>query len=115
MSWIQLEWDFGDCAKGEEPVLPDLPYIADPKTDSDRLINLQYRYLLGDETAWPELWQMSIKVAERIVRSVCRKRKIRPDADYLDDCTMNAVEYVLRRYKTRKGYFVRKNFFDALF
>ena len=99
--------------------IDELPFYAEPKNDSEILINLQYAYLAkNDRKAHRDLWLKSIEIAKKLIRNE-RKQKgfYLDDADF-EDKAIEAVEYVLRRYSERKDNYcwsVRKNFVSALY
>lgn len=92
-----------------------LPYYQNPKNDAERLMNYQFDYIKnGSEQAWGELITLSFKVTKRLVWKWMKSHKLRLDDIEQDEKTSIAVEYVLRRYKTRIGYCVTKNFITTL-
>ena len=99
--------------------IEELPFYAEPKNDSEILINLQYAYLAkNDRKAHRDLWLKSIEIAKKLIRNE-RKQKgfYLDDADF-EDKAIEAVEYVLRRYSERKDNYcwsVRKNYVSALY
>ena len=99
--------------------IDELPFYAEPKNDSEILINLQYAYLAkNDRKAHRDLWLKSIEIAKKLIRNE-RKQKgfYLDDADF-EDKAIEAVEYVLRRYSERKNNYcwsVRKNYVSALY
>lgn len=99
--------------------IDELPFYAEPKNDSEILINLQYAYLAkNDRKAHRDLWLKSIEIAKKLIRNE-RKQKgfYLDDADF-EDKAIEAVEYVLRRYSERKDNYcwsVRKNYVSALY
>lgn len=93
----------------------ELPYYSNPKNDSERLLNYQYEYIKNNnEKAWGDLITLSFIVTKRLVWRWMKLHKLQLDDIEQDEKTSIAVEYVLRRYKTRIGYCVTKNFITAL-
>lgn len=91
------------------------PHYDEPKNDNERLMNYQYDYIVnGSEEAWGKLIELSFVVTKRLVWRWLKAKKMHLDDIDQDEKTSIAVEYVLRRYKTRIGYCVTKNFFTAL-
>ena len=116
---MQSELDFdGLQEEGDsktESQKPALPYFNEPKDDNERLLNLQYEYLqYGSSDAWDGLWKLSYKVALGMVRSMCAAKRLRLDCDEVQDKAVAACEYVLRRYKTRKGWHVKSSFMSVI-
>lgn len=92
-----------------------LPFYDVPKNDSEKLLNYQFNYLKnGDMNAWGNLISLSFIVTKRLVWRWMKKNHLKLDDIEQDEKTSIAVEYVLRRYKTRIGYCITKNFITAL-
>lgn len=92
-----------------------LPHYEEPQNDSERLLNYQYDYIKkGSEEAWGHLIELAFVVTKRLVWRWMKNHKIKLDEIEQDEKTSIAVEYVLRRYKTRVGYCVTKNYITAL-
>ncbi len=92
-----------------------LPYFPEPSTDGERLMNAQYDFLLFNSAkAWRELWTLTLTVAGRIIETERKKNGFYLSADERADKQMEAAEYLLRRYRTRYGYHVRRNFISAI-
>ena len=92
-----------------------LPYFPEPSTDGERLMNAQYDFLLFNSAkAWRELWTLTLTVAGRIIEAERKKNGFYLSADERADKQMEAAEYLLRRYKTKRGYFVRAGFINAI-
>lgn len=93
----------------------DLPFYENPETDEQRLMTAQHDFLLFNSTkAWQELWTLTITVAGRAIAAERKKKKFYFSADDKVDKQIDAAEYLLRRYKTIRGYFVRGNFIAAI-
>ncbi|MGP1368050.1 MAG: hypothetical protein ACTTKX_02165 [Treponema sp.] len=93
----------------------DLPFYENPETDEQRLMTAQHDFLLFNSTkAWQELWTLTITVAGRAIAAERKKKKFYLSADDKADKQIDAAEYLLRRYKTIRGYFVRGNFIAAI-
>jgi len=99
--------------------IDELPFFAEPKNDSQILINLQYAYLAkNDKKALGELWLKSIEIAKKLIRNERKQKGFYLDNADFDDKAIEAVEYVLRRYAKRKDNYcwsVRNNFVSALY
>ena len=92
-----------------------LPHFPEPCTDGERLMNAQYDFLLFNSAkAWRELWTLTLTVAGRIIEAERKKNGFYLSADEKADKQMEAAEYLLRRYKTKRGYFVRAGFINAI-
>ena len=92
-----------------------LPYFPEPSTDGERLMNAQYDFLLFNSAkAWRELWTLTLTVAGRIIEAERKKNGFYLSADERADKQMEAAEYLLRRYKTKRGYFVRTGFINSI-
>jgi len=93
-----------------------LPYFDKPKNDNELLLNLQYEYIKNNNQAkWGELLMLSYKVIKRLIWRKLANKEI----GFLDDIEQEekasiALYYVMRRYKTRIGYYVQKNYISFL-
>lgn len=87
--------------------------------DNEKLLKLQEKFLRGDSSAWSELWLLSLDVCKRIIIKEKEKKGFFLNEDDLADKSINAVEYVLRRYKKNykdgRKYQIKKNFISALY
>lgn len=94
----------------------NLPFYENPETDEQRLMTAQHDFLLlNSRAAWQELWTLTITVAGRAIAAERKKKKkFYLSADDKADKQIDAAEYLLRRYKTIRGYFVRGNFIAAI-
>lgn len=117
---MQLEFDFVaelDIAERKRLIaetLPKLPYYDNPKTEQEQLLNLQYDFYNGDKFAWHKLWTLSFKVVHRMFTTQIRKNRLHYSFDERYDRELYAVEYVLRRFKKTKPYFIRYDFLKQL-
>lgn len=92
-----------------------LPYFETPGNDGERLMNIQRDFLLyNSEKSWRDLWTLTLTVAGRIIEAERRNKGLYLSADDKADKQLAATEYLLRRYKKNRGYFVRKNFISAI-
>ena len=85
-----------------------LQYFSFPKNDNERLFNAQFNYMVfGSQKAWNDLWIISYKVAERIIVKYCSEHQTFYEKEELTEKTLISCEYFLRRYKTRKNYYIK--------
>ena len=78
-------------------------------------MNAQYDYLLFNSAeSWRELWTLTLTVAGRIIEAERKKKGFYLSADERADKQMEAAEYLLRRYKTKRGYYIRAGFINAI-
>ena len=94
----------------------ELPYFENPKNDSEKLFNLQYKYLKeGDKAARQELYLLSYKIMRRILWRRMKKGGLGwLDEERQDEIVADAFLYVFRRYERGKGYVVKKSFISVL-
>ena len=79
------------------------------------LIQWQNEYLeTGDQNAWASLWMLSIETCKNIIEGELRRKGCWLPRDDKEDKARDAALYVLRRYKTRPGYRIEKNYISAL-
>ncbi|WP_294429888.1 hypothetical protein [uncultured Treponema sp.] len=99
--------------------IDELPFYAEPKNDSEILINLQYAYLARkDRKAQAALWQKSIVIAKKFIQKERKEKGFFLDDSDLEDKAIEAVEYIMRRYARREDNFcwsVRKNYVSAIY
>lgn len=84
-------------------------------TDNEKLMDIQEKFLNGKSEAWSELWTYSQMIAKRIIISEFKKKCLHPDRDSVEDLSMVAVIYVLRRFREKKDYKVKRNFISAIY
>lgn len=94
----------------------ELPYFENPGNDSERLFNLQFKYLkYGDEEARRELYLLSYEIMRRILWSRMKKGGMGwLDKERQDEIVADAFWYVFRRYERGVGYVVTKSFISVL-
>lgn len=93
----------------------DLKTFDNPKNDNEILFNLQYRLIKNNDwAAFGEMWQITEKVAERIIVKILKGRKVWRDPEEIADMVQETCEYLLRRYKTRENYYITTNFIIAI-
>lgn len=97
----------------------ELPFFAEPKTDSEILINLQYAYLARkDRKAQTALWLKAIVIAKKFIRRERKEKGFFLDDSDFEEKAVEAVEYIMRRYARRKDNYcwsVRKNYVSAIY
>lgn len=82
-----------------------LPRFDNPATDNEKLLTFQARWLEdGDEAARASLWELALAVSVRCCRSAFWKRKLHPCPEAVEDCSMEAVLYVMGRYSSPVTY-----------
>lgn len=93
--------------------------IENCNDDNKRLLELQDRFFSGDSSAWAELWILSLQVCRRIIRHEQETKGFFISQDDFKDKAINAVEYVLRRYRKKykdgRKYRIETNFVSALY
>lgn len=93
----------------------ELKRYENPKNENEMLFNFQYDYLKNnDEDSYQKLQEMASLVTERLIWKWMATHKLRLSSEEQTERCSIAVEYVLRRYKTRIGYCVTKNFITTL-
>lgn len=101
---LQLEMPFGPEKK------IDLPYYDNPKNLKEKYMNYQKDFIeKNDVSAWNEMWTISLSIAKKIISKEVKKKGFFLDKSDMEDKAYSAVEYVLRRYKTRQNYYVKKS------
>ena len=94
-----------DKPEGNKEEYKKIPYVAEPVTNGDLLINYQYDYLVNHSTeAWNKLWELSFGICKNFVK-LFADRKL--DEEDIIDYAIAGAEQVLRRYYKNKGYCIR--------
>lgn len=89
----------------------NLPHFDAPQNDNERLLNYQYDFLVnGSQEAWGNLWKLTEATAGRMLGNMCRKRKLAFTREEWEDKRADAVLYILRRYRTRKDYWIEADY-----
>lgn len=93
-----------------------LPYFENPSNDSEKLFNLQFKYLKnGDEEARKELYLLSYEIMRRLLWSRMKKGGMGwLDEEQQNEIVADAFWYVFRRYERKMGYVVTKSFISVL-
>lgn len=93
-----------------------LPYFENPKDDSEKLFNLQYKYLKnGDEEARKELYLLSYEIMRRLLWRRMKKGGMGwLDEEQQNEIVADAFWYVFRRYERGMGYIVTTSFISVL-
>lgn len=101
---------------------PSLKYFENPKNDNEQLFNLQNKYYearnngeekKADFLYW-EMWQLTAKVAERIIKKIVIARGLEFAPDEISDKVSDTCEYLIRRFKTRPNYAITTNWIIAI-
>lgn len=92
-----------------------LLHYEHPKNQNEELMNYQYEFLINNsQIAWGKLITLSFEVTKKLVWKAVREQSLPLDEIDVEERTSIAVEYILRRYQTRIGYCVQKNYIYAL-
>ena len=106
----QLEFDF----------LPPVDYsflldgIKHAVGNNKRLLQAQYDWLTGKESAYAELWTIAKAVATQLVCIEVKKKQLHFTRSHIEAIATDAVIYVLCRYRKGKGWVARKNYISEL-
>lgn len=94
----------------------ELPYFENPENDSERLFNMQFRYLKnGDEEARKELHLLAYRIMKRLLWQRMKKGGMSwLDEERQNEIISDAFLYVFRRYEKGEGYAVTKSFISVL-
>lgn len=94
----------------------ELPYFENPSNDSEKLFNLQYKYLKnGEEQARKDLYLLSYEIMKRLLWRQMKKGGLGwLDEERQNEIVGDAFLYVFRRYERGKGYVVTKSFISVL-
>jgi hypothetical protein len=102
--------------KEEKQVDWDLPYFENPKTDNERLLNLQYLYKVkGNQQALDEMYKIAIKIAPKLVTKLCKEYKQKIQADDRLEKAFLSVEYIIESYLRKPDWAIRKSWTGYLY
>lgn len=96
---------------------PKLKYFPNPSNDNDLLFNLQKEYIEGgrkDDAIFWQMWEITARVARRIIIKVVAKRGLIFAPDEIEDLVSNTCEYLLRRLKFKNRYAITTNYIIAI-
>lgn len=111
MEQIEFYWMYGEVS--EKNVLP---YFHAPKNDNELLLNYQYEIIMHHSKAAEEkLWVKSISLAGAFIRKEMKKKGFFLSREEIEDKKLDAVEYVLRRFKGTKQYYIKESFTSAIY
>lgn len=80
----------------------NLPYFSDPKTDNERLFNLQHDYYAGDEKVLVEMFKLLQEIAPKIVNIETKKRRLSLSKQQMDDMGKEAVFIFVEQFLKNK-------------
>ena len=109
----QLYFDFFfDVPK---PVYNFIDVFENPKNDNERFMNFQKDYLeTGNPDAWNGMWKCAVNICTNLIKLEKKRTKTFISDEDTEDISLNAVCYVLRRFKTTPGYYIKTNSVKAL-
>lgn len=94
--WLEFEtWE-------ERVKALNLPYYETPKTNNDRLINSQYRFIVSqfkDKKAETEIWSGAYDMCMNLVTKEAKREGLNFDEIEKEIKAGIATDYVCRRYK----------------
>ncbi len=86
-----------------------LPHFDNPKTDNERLFNLQYDYRNNKNAeSIAEMYKILKKVSIKIITKECKKRKLR-GIDWREKA-QDVASYIIEQYLTRKCFVIKTSF-----
>ena len=115
---IQLEFEFDAKLKSDtEKQKPALPYFDSPKCDNERLLNCQWAYRHGSQTALQQMYLLGYTVAMRYISAKARKNRHIAQLCIRDreEKAHNAITYIIARYLRIKDFAIQKSFTAYLY
>lgn len=111
MEQIKFFWMYEEVTD-----LSVLPHFYAPKDDNELLLNYQYEMIMHHSKAAEEkLWVKSISLAGAFIRKEMGNKGFFLSREEIEDKKLDAVEYVLRRFKGKKQYYIKESFTSAIY
>lgn len=84
----------------------DLPFFADPRTDGQRLFNMQYEYKRGDAAALDRMYRLLFTIAHKAInKRAAGSKKLRElSDDERRQKAHDAATYVIEQYIKRDDF-----------
>lgn len=120
MKPVQLEIEFDELPKenkAEKPK-PVLPHFDNPKSDNERLLNLQYDYKEnGNAQALNAMYALGYKIALKYINAKADKNPhiAHMSDDEKEEKAHNAITYIIARYLRVKDFSIRESFTSYLY
>lgn len=110
---IQLGVDFDELPERKT----DLPYYEAPKNDNERLLNYQWDYKRGDETALNKMYELGYNIALRYISIHAKKNPhiARLDKSRREEKAHNAITYIIARYLQIQDFAIYKSFTSYIY
>lgn len=109
----QLEFNFNELSEKKT----DLPHFETPKNDNERLLNYQWDYKRGDETALNKMYELGYNIALRYISTHAKKNPhiARLDKSRREEKAHNAITYIIARYLQIQDFAIHKSFTSYIY
>jgi hypothetical protein len=112
----QTKAETGQPSTVKTPVVLSIPpYREKEKTDNDRLMNLQYKYLTGDKKALSDLYVLSCQVCTKFIMDQRRKKGFFLQDEDIEEKAHCAALYLITQYLIRPDFIRQSNITAYLF
>ena len=87
-------------------------YFETPRTDNERLLNMQYEYKAGDYNALNRMYELGYTVALKYINAAAKKNKyVRMlSGEEKEGKAHNAISYIIMRFLQVAGFEIKKSF-----
>lgn len=93
-----------------------LPHYPKPKSDNQRLLNLQYDYKVkGDTAALDRMYKLGCKIAGRFIQAEAQRRGFCLCASDREEKAHNAITYIIARYVRVQDFAITESFTAYLY
>ena len=94
-----------------------LIYYQEPKTDNQRLMNLQWELKHGCPGALEQMYELLVAIGKRLIGAIGKNNPHvrRLNAEERDIKARDAANYIIEQFITRRDFFITKNFPGYLF
>ena len=109
----QLKSDFDELPERKT----DLPHYEAPKNDNEQLLNYQWDYKRGNETALNKMYELGYNIALRYISIHAKKNPhiARLDKSRRKEKAHNAITYIIARYLQVSDFAIYKSFTSYLY
>lgn len=93
-----------------------MPHYPEPKSDNERLLNMQYDYKIkGDTAALNRMYKLGCKIAGRFINAEAEARGFCLCASDREEKAHNAITYIIARYLRVQDFAITESFTAYLY
>lgn len=97
--------------------IASLKYYTTPKSDNQKLMNLQWEYRHGDAEAIDQMYESLVEIGKKFIGAIGKRNKHvrRLSTEDRDIKSRDAATYMIEQMITRPDFFITKNIPGYLF